>query len=65
LLEGQSTVTPASSTPPIDLAQALDDLGGDKALLQDIVALFLEDAPVSIDQLGRLLPGVMPAKLER
>src|SRR5438093_8695203 len=33
LLEGQSTVAPASSAPPIDLAQALDDLGGDKALL--------------------------------
>jgi len=51
LLDGTSAVSPAPSVPPIDLAQALDDLGGEKALLEDITALFLADAPVSIDQL--------------
>jgi HPt (histidine-containing phosphotransfer) domain-containing protein len=37
--------------PPIDLAQVLDDLAGDKAFLEEIVGLFLADAPTSIDQL--------------
>jgi signal transduction histidine kinase/HPt (histidine-containing phosphotransfer) domain-containing protein len=50
-LQGLFRGTPACSVPPIDLAQVLDDLAGDKALLEDIVALFLADAPVSIDQL--------------
>ena len=49
--DGTSAVLPTSSVPPIDLAQALDDLAGDKTLLEDIVAQFLADAPVSIDQL--------------
>jgi HPt (histidine-containing phosphotransfer) domain-containing protein len=49
--DGTSAVPPTSSVPPIDLAQALDYLAGDKVLLEDIAALFMADAPVSIDQL--------------
>jgi hypothetical protein len=49
--DGTSAVPPTASVPPIDLAQALDDLTGDKVLLEDIVALFMADTPVSIDQL--------------
>jgi CheY-like chemotaxis protein/HPt (histidine-containing phosphotransfer) domain-containing protein len=51
LLDGTPAVPPAPSVPPIDLAQALDDLDGEKALLEEIVELFLADAPTSLDQL--------------
>jgi hypothetical protein len=56
--DGTSAVPPTSSVPPIDLAQALDDLAGDKTLLEDIVAQVLADAPGSIDQLqSHTFPG--------
>src|SRR5262249_19358679 len=51
VLDGMLTFPPSPSVPPIDLVQTLDDLGGEKALLEEIAELFLTDAPVSLDTL--------------
>jgi CheY-like chemotaxis protein len=51
LQDGILAFPPSTSVPPIDLVQTLDDLGGEKALLEEIAELFLTDAPSSIDTL--------------
>jgi len=51
LLGDVAAPLPPSSVPPLDLAQALDTVDGEKALLEDMAAVFLTDAPAWLDKL--------------
>jgi CheY-like chemotaxis protein/HPt (histidine-containing phosphotransfer) domain-containing protein len=51
LLRGAAASPPASSTPPIDLDQALHAVDGDKTILEEMAQLLCVDAPASLDKL--------------
>jgi signal transduction histidine kinase/CheY-like chemotaxis protein/HPt (histidine-containing phosphotransfer) domain-containing protein len=51
LLGDATAPPPPRSVPPLDLAQALDTVDGEKALLEDMAAVFLTDAPAWLDKL--------------
>jgi two-component system sensor histidine kinase/response regulator len=51
LLRGVAASLPPSSTPPIDLVQALNAVDGEKAILEEMAELFCADAPACLDKL--------------
>ena len=44
----QEEITPASGAPAFERAAALERLGGDSALLSEVIQLFLEDCPIRV-----------------
>jgi two-component system, sensor histidine kinase and response regulator len=44
----QEELTPSSGAPAFERAAALERLGGDRALLSEVIQLFLEDCPIRV-----------------
>ncbi|MBI3325343.1 MAG: response regulator [Nitrospinae bacterium] len=65
VLQGQADRSPPSDEPPLSLAQALAAVEGDRALLAELVEVFLHDSPACVAGLREAIREGGASDLER
>jgi two-component system sensor histidine kinase/response regulator len=62
---GQSVAQPPANRISWDMANTLERLGGDESLLQEVIDIFLDDAPKHMDSLRNAITDNNPASVEQ